>query len=153
MRRTDLVVLASFVVLTLAGCDRKAAASGSDGWAAPAPAASNAPVAGAPGGTDAAPGWESPVTRIVFLDKENCCQCTRAATDASWAALQEALGDASIPIERIHVDTQADQAGPYQGMQAMMAVPGIYFLDASGGLVGMLQGEVTAAQVGAVLFP
>ena len=59
----------------------------------------------------------------------------------------------NVPVERIHVDTQAEQAAPYRSMQAMMAVPGIYFLDAAGGLLGMLQGEVTADQVRAILLP
>ena len=160
MRRIDLVAVTFFAVVALSGCDRKAEANNSAGSSTTsaaqtgtaAPPAATTPAA-VPSGAAAVSTPTSSVDRIVFLDKENCCQCTRAATDASWAALQEALGGASIPIERIHVDTQADQATPYRELQAMMAVPGIYFLNVSGGLVNMLQGEVTADAIRAILFP
>ena len=36
---------------------------------------------------------------------------------------------------------------------AFFALPAIYFLDASGGLLGQLQGEVTADATRAILFP
>jgi hypothetical protein len=160
MHRIQLVAVAVFTVLALAGCDRKAEAN-SEPRTSTTPAAQTAtsavppatsPAAG-PSGAAAVSTPASAVARIVFVDKENCCACTRRATDASWSALQEALGGASIPIERIHMDTQADQAGPYLEMQAMMAVPGIYFLDASGGFINMLQGEVAAGAIRAILFP
>jgi hypothetical protein len=95
----------------------------------------------------------SRVARIAFIGKENACQCTRAAIDASWAALQEALGGAGIPIERLTIDGQASQVGPYRELQAFFALPAIYFLDASGGLIQQLQGEVTADAIRAILFP
>ena len=94
-----------------------------------------------------------PVARIVFVDKENCCQCTAERTAKSWKALEEALAvkTPAIPIERIHFDTQASLAEKYKAMKPIVAVPALYFLDADGGLVGMLQGEVTKAQVESVL--
>lgn len=90
-----------------------------------------------------------PVAKIVFLDKENCCKCTGERTEKSWNALQAALKakTASVPVERVHVDTQAEQAGTYKALKPMVTVPALYFLDADGNLVDMLQGEVTQAQV------
>ena len=93
------------------------------------------------------------VARIVFIDKENCCQCTQDRIDASWAALQAALaGRASpVPVERVHVDTQPELAAQYRNKQAFMALPAVYLLDGSGNVVELLQGELTHAQVSAAL--
>jgi len=88
------------------------------------------------------------VARIVFIDQEECCECTRERTDATWAALSQALEtSATVPVERIHSDSQKTEAQPYLDMRPMMVVPGIYFLDADGGLIEMLQGEQTAEQI------
>ena len=92
------------------------------------------------------------VARIVFIDQEECCECTRKRTDATWAALNEALeGRADVPVERVHSDSQEAQAQPYLDMRPMMVVPGLYFLDAEGDLVEMLQGELTAEQIAVAL--
>ncbi len=157
MSKHNLIVLSLAVVTALSGCDRRAEAGGNrapaSSTAQAAPAASEGPVAADPSGAAAVSAPASRVARIAFVDKENCCDCTRRAQDASWAALQAALGGAAIPVERIHFDTQAAQADSYRSLRPMMASPGIYFLDAAGGLVDLLQGEVTADQVRAVLFP
>jgi hypothetical protein len=157
MSSRNPIALSFVAVLALSGCDRKAEASGS---APPATTSSARTATAAPpaslAGDPAAPAVStptSPVARIVFVGKENACECTRAAIDASWAALQEALGGASIPVEQLKLDTQSALVAPYRDLQAMMAVPGLYFLDAAGGLAGMLQGEVTADQIRAILFP
>ena len=96
---------------------------------------------------------QSRVTRIAFVDKEKCCQCTQDRIDASWAALQAALAgrDSALPVERIHVDTQAELAGKYRSKQPFMALPAIYLLDGSGNVVELLQGELSQAQVSAAL--
>lgn len=87
--------------------------------------------------------------RIVFVDKENCCKCTGQRTEKSWSALQGALKNKTgkVPVERIHIDTQADKAAKYKAMKPIMVIPAIYFLDADNGLIEMLQGEVTREQV------
>jgi hypothetical protein len=86
------------------------------------------------------------VVKVVFVDKENCCQCTRERTDKSWAALQEVLKgkSANIGVERIHMDKQETEAQKYITMKPIMVVPAIYLLDAQGDLVDMVQGEPTA---------
>lgn len=90
-----------------------------------------------------------PVAKIVFVDKENCCKCTGERTEKSWNALMAALKGKStpIPVERVHVDTQADQAAKYKAKKSMVAIPALYFLDADGNLVEMLQGEIKQEQV------
>jgi hypothetical protein len=162
MRRITLVLVVGSLLVpaVLSGCNRQAEASGSGGSSAtavPATGTTAAPPATTPvadpAGAGAAAAPASRVARIVFLDKEQCCDCTRKAQEASWTAIQTALGGAAIPVERIHFDTQSGQAEPYRALRPMMASPGIYFLDAAGGLVEQLQGEVTADQVRAVLFP
>ena len=57
--------------------------------------------------------------------------------------MQVALDKKSIPVDRIHVDTQEALAGPYHKLRPYQVIPAIYFLDGNGKLVGMLQGEVS----------
>ena len=88
------------------------------------------------------------VAKVVFIDMEKSCECTRKRIDGSWKALQDALGDRSdVAVERIHVDTQGGQADPYRKLRPMVTVPAIYLLDAGGAVVDLLQGEVTADQI------
>jgi hypothetical protein len=92
------------------------------------------------------------VAKIVFIDKQEACDCTRKRIDDTWAALQSVLGPSpTLPVERIHVDTQAAQAEAYTLLKPLMVPPGIYFVDAHDAVVEMLQGEVKAEQVTAVL--
>ena len=92
------------------------------------------------------------VAKIVFIDQEVCCDCTRERIDGTWAALSKAMeGGAGVPVERFHLDTQEEQARPYLAMRPLMVAPGLYFLDSDGGLVEMLQGELSEGQIGAVL--
>ncbi|MBN1944661.1 MAG: hypothetical protein JW797_03250 [Bradymonadales bacterium] len=94
----------------------------------------------------------SAVTRIVFVDRQGGCACNRRRIDASWTALQTALdGRADIAVERLFSDTNREQVAPFQQMRAILTIPAIYFLDSSGGLVEVLQGQVTSQQVAALL--
>jgi len=89
------------------------------------------------------------VSRIVFLDLEDACECKRSRIDASWNALQDALSGAHAapPVERIHMDNQPGQATPYQNMKPVMVAPALYFLDDDSRLVSFLQGEVSDGQI------
>lgn len=92
------------------------------------------------------------VAKIVFVGQEECCKCTRERIDGTWNELTAALGEGSeLPVERIHGDSQAALAQPYLDLRPMMVAPGLYFLDADGGLIEMLQGELTQAQIAEVL--
>jgi hypothetical protein len=91
-------------------------------------------------------------SRIVFVGQKDACQCTRDRIDASWAALETVLGrQPAVPVERIQEDVDAAKAEEYAKLKAIMVVPGIYFLDENGKLVELLQGEVNAEQITAVL--
>jgi len=92
------------------------------------------------------------VIKIAFMDKEHACDCTKKRVDAGWSALQTALaGRTDIAVERIHSDTEEAKVAPYQLMRAMVALPAVYFLDEKGALNEMLQGDLTAEQIGHVL--
>ncbi len=116
------------------------------------PATSGAPAENAT--EPAAPPSEAraAVAKIVFIDQEVCCRCTRERIDNTWAELTKALeGGTEVPVERIHGDSQEAQTKPYLDMRPLMVAPGLYFLDAEGGLVEMLQGELSEGQIAAVL--
>ncbi len=92
------------------------------------------------------------VARIVFVGKHNACACTRKAIDASWKALQAALGNKSrFPIEELKIDVDGAKVDGYRSKRAFVALPAIYFLDGAERVKELLQGEVTEAQVRAVL--
>ena len=133
-----LMLCCSFAVV---GCERSRAASG----------ASSSTTTGTAAKVSATQ-LSSRVTRIVFVGKEHACDCTRKTVDDGWAALQKALGTpAKLPVERLQIDTQGEQVAPYRQQKPMMALPTIYFIDGKGAVLGLLQGEVTAEQVAAVL--
>jgi len=88
------------------------------------------------------------VAEIVFVGKQNACDCTRKRIEDSWTALQKALGTpAKLPVERLQIDTDEAQVEPYRQQKAMMALPAIYFVDDKATVLELLQGEVTAEQV------
>lgn len=135
---------AGFVAaLTMGSCGGPSTDSGT-GMAGPPPADV------AVSSTSSAP-TSAAVARIVFIDQQECCSCTRERIDATWAALQGALEDGpDLPVERIHGDTASDQASPFLEMSPMMVAPAVYFLSGDGALIEMLQGELTPEQIGAV---
>ena len=100
---------------------------------------------------DAAAGGE--IGSVVFVDQENCCDCTRTRQAATWANLQSVLGTMTTPpkVELVHLDTQSEDAQLYLDLKPIMVSPGLYFFDGSEVLVEMLQGEVTVEQIGRVL--
>jgi len=107
---------------------------------------------GEPAGATPPPEAKAAVAKIIFVDQEEACACTRERIDGTWAELQKVIEDGpAVPVERIHGDSQEEQAKPYIAMRALMVAPGLYFLDAEGQLVEMLQGEVTEVQIAALL--
>jgi hypothetical protein len=92
------------------------------------------------------------VARIVFVDKEKACACTRERIDKSWKALTDVVGFPPVPeVERIHMDSQPEKAAPYKKQRPILVPPAIYFFDKQNKLVKMLQGEVKSEQVRATL--
>jgi hypothetical protein len=133
--RTLLAVLALSVAAV--GCERS--------QAAPNPAS-------ATGSAAQAATAQPKATKIVFVGKQNACECTRKSIDAGWAALQKALGTpAKLPVQQLHIDTEGEKVAPYRKQKPMMALPAIYFLDGKDAVLELLQGEVSDAQISAVL--
>jgi hypothetical protein len=94
----------------------------------------------------------SKLAKIVFIDKEKACDCTRKRVEETWTALQSALGTPpALPVERLHVDTQAVQAAAYTTAKPLMVPPGIYFVDGQGAVVELLQGEIQAKEIEALV--
>lgn len=123
MLKQSLFLVALAAVLA-GGCSRETAATEKQAPAAKAAAAAK-------------------VSRIVFVDKEKCCKCTRERIDKSWKVVTDVLGfPPSIDVERLHMDSQADKAAPYIKQRAIMVPPALYFYDAQGTLVEVLQGEL-----------
>lgn len=59
--------------------------------------------------------------------------------------------DFKVPVARVHIDTQSERAKQFTSMKPLMVPPGIYFMSASGDVIKQLQGEVTTADIAAVL--
>lgn len=109
------------------------------------------PAAQATATSTAATTTASKIEKVVFIDQENACDCTNKRIEGTWTALQSVLGKPALPVERIHVDTEKAKAETYTMLRPLMVPPGIYFVDAGDAVVEMLQGEVTADQIAAVL--
>lgn len=124
------LILGALAGLLAGGCGRETAATGKQ----------------APSGKQAAAvktAATAKVARIVFVDKEKCCKCTRERIDKSWKVVTDVLGfPPSIDVERLHMDSQADKAAPYIKQRAIMVPPALYFYDAQGTLLEVLQGEL-----------
>lgn len=96
--------------------------------------------------TAIASGPVAAVESIVFIDMRKACDCTTKRTRGSWAKLMKATEGLDIPIQRIHMDEDDEEASRYSDMKPYVAIPAVYFLDGEGDLVGMLQGEITQSQ-------
>jgi hypothetical protein len=92
------------------------------------------------------------VAKIVFVDQVEACKCTTKRIAESWQALVAVVGDPpSVPVERVHLDTEQEKADVYEEMRPLVVPPGIYFLDENEALIELLQGEVKAEQIAAIL--
>jgi hypothetical protein len=124
------------VSVAAAGCSRSSAAT--------TPAASASP--------DAAARKVCTIAKIVFVGEEHGCPCRKARLDAGWAALQEAMGTPSkLPVETLHIDTEAPKVQQYTQQKPILTMPGIYLVDASNKVIDMLQGDITRAQIDATI--
>ncbi len=140
----NLAIFALFVLsVTEPACNSKKAdeASGS----APAAVAASVSPGGAP---SLAKDVAAKAARIVFVGKEHACDCTRKKVDTALSGLAQILGEPpSIPIEMLKADTQQEKVEPFRQQRPMLAIPAIYFVDAKGSVLDMLQGEITADQI------
>jgi hypothetical protein len=136
-----VTLLSIALALPLVGCKREAPSG------AKASASTSTKKAAAK-----SPTTSGAVARIVFVDKEKACACTRERIDKSWKALTDVVGFPPVPeVERIHMDSQPEKAAPYKKQRPIMVPPAIYFFDKQNKLVQVLQGEVKSEQVRATL--
>jgi hypothetical protein len=91
------------------------------------------------------------VERIVFIDKQNACPCTRKQIDAIWALLQKVLAGRKLPVDRISLDQRPADAQRYRAKRAFLALPAIYFLGSGDRLIELLQGEIKETWIRKVL--
>ena len=140
MRNGLVLSILAVIVLVSLGCGRS-------GPLAPAPAGEQATKPSSP----VAAG--SVVRTIVFVDQEECCDCTRERQAATWKNLQKAIAgsDPKIVVESVHLDSQAEAAAMYLDLKPIMVPPGLYFLDEKEELVGQLQGELSVEQIQAIV--
>lgn len=130
--------LSLLLTLGLGACERTKAAPAQVTPNPPATAAKSQPAA--------------KLAKIVFVDKEKACDCTRKRVEDTWSVLQSVLGTPpALPVVRLHVDTQAAEASAYTSAKPFMVPPGIYFVDGQGAVVQMLQGEIEAKEIEAAL--
>lgn len=127
-------MLVLFVVVNICGCT-SGAGDGSGNVVSAVEAKQNAVLA-----------------RLVFIDQENCCQCTRDRIESSWAALESVNASVGgLPVERIHKDTESELAAIYVDRRPVMVIPGIYFIGSDNNILELLQGEVRTDQIEAAL--
>jgi hypothetical protein len=121
----------SALFLLLVGC----------GTAAPDPA----PPAADGTATQVAP--REAVASVVIMEMHDGCACTKGRQLASRAEFDAALAKLAVkpPVTVVYYDTEVEKAQPYWDMAQPVAMPGYYLLDASGGLVEMLQGQILQA--------
>jgi hypothetical protein len=87
------------------------------------------------------------VARIVFIGQAESCDCTRERIDASWTVLSAALEGRDIPVERLQVDVDVQDAQAWRDRQAFMVAPAVFFVDAQEQIVSMLQGELSSEEL------
>ena len=146
MRRFSIFALLVLSVTVTACENRKAeAAQTSTSAAVVASSGSVAPLA-------ASNDSKTNVVKVVFVGKEHACDCTRKKVDTALAALHKVLGTPpKIPVEMLQADTEEEKVEPYRKQKPMMALPAIYFVDGKSGVMELLQGEITAEQIAAVI--
>lgn len=93
----------------------------------------------------------APVAKIVVVDKEQCCDCTRERTECTMTALNRAIENSGIPVERLHIDTQQEEVAAYRAKRPVTVIPAVYLLGENGEVIELLQGEVKEEQFLAAL--
>jgi len=115
-------------------------------WGCKQPTEQETPVSAGPVTTSTA------IDRIVFIDMADACDCTKKKIATAQEALEKALGQEEIPVERIHMDTEDEKADVYRDKKPFMVVPALYFLDDAGNVLTLLQGDITETQVAEALY-
>lgn len=92
------------------------------------------------------------VKRIVFVGQKEACPCTMRRIERVMPKIEGIVAEyVGVELSKVRIDVEVEEADRYDEMRSMVEIPGVYFLGGDGELVDMLQGEVTAAQIEAVL--
>ena len=90
--------------------------------------------------------------KIVFIGKQDACDCTRTRVQAGWSALQAALEDRpAIPVVQLDIDRDKDQLEPFRRQRPVAVIPAVYFLDEKGRVKELVEGELSAKELEDVL--
>ena len=143
---TNISIILLPVLVLACGCESLGKAGATD----KTPPVATSPASGT-SVTRPAEGHGS-VVKIIFIEQEQACKCTRDRIEKSWSALQAVLANVpGLTVERLAWDTQEKAVERYGAKRPLQVIPGLYFLKADGEIVDVLQGEVTAEQIQAVL--
>jgi hypothetical protein len=90
--------------------------------------------------------------KIVFIGKQDACDCTHDRVQAGWGALQAALKDRpAIPVVALDVDRDKGRYEPYRRQRPVAVVPAVYFLDEKERVLELSEGELDAKELKRVL--
>ncbi len=93
------------------------------------------------------------VAKIVFMDRLDGNADAKAQLDAIWSEVQAAMEAwPHVAIERIHMDAEPRQTSKLLKLHSVDKLPGLFFLDADGGLLEFAQGDVTADQIREIML-
>lgn len=115
------------------------------------PAALAAPPAPARGAAVAA-ARAGRVAKVIFVGKLYPCECTAKTIAATRGALDRALGARpKIAIEELMINRDTARVDALRRVKPLGALPALYFVDAAGSVLDLLDGDVSEAQIAAAL--
>ena len=83
------------------------------------------------------------VQRLVLVVRAKGCQCTREAIAKARRALGVVLGARrDRMLQQLDWDRDRAQVQRYRSQRRFVALPALYFLDARGRVVGLLEGDI-----------
>ena len=102
--------------------------------------------------TASAPASAGRAVKIVFVGKQYPCECTAKTIAATRGALDRALGPRpKLALEELMIDRDADKVDALRRERPLRALPALYFVDAAGKVLDVLDGDLSEAQITAAL--
>ena len=83
------------------------------------------------------------VKRLVLVGRAKGCQCTRKDVARAMRSLSVVLGARRDQmVKQLDWDTDREQVQRYRSQRRFVALPALYFIDARGRVVGLLEGDI-----------
>lgn len=83
------------------------------------------------------------VQRLVLVVRAKGCQCTREQVDKAWRALGVVFGARRKRVVRkLDWDRDRAEVQRYRSQRRFIVLPALYFIDARGRVVGLLEGDI-----------